>query len=186
MSKDIHKILLDPTRIRIVQAFILGKKQAFTTSEICDLLSDVPRATLYRHINVLIEANILHIVSERKVRGSWERTLSIHMDTVKAASETEDVPQRIFQVLMLIYAKFERYFQNKPDKSRASVTDTMFISQTTLVLTDEEFATFLTEMQALTEKYLFDDVVKGRRLRDISFICAPPEVEKDQSGGSCE
>jgi len=179
MSKDIHKILLDPTRIRIIQALILGEKQAFTTNEICDQLSDVPRATLYRHINVLIEANILQIVSERKVRGSVERTLSMNMDTIKSASETEDVPQRIFQVLMLIYAKFERYFQDKPDRSRASVTDTMFISQTTLMLTDDEFAAYLTEMQALSQKYLFQDVVESRKLRDISFICAPPETDKD-------
>ena len=75
MSKDIFDIMLNPTRLRIIQAIAYHRRR--TTNEICESMSDVPRATLYRHISILIGANVINVIDEKKVRGSVERTLSI-------------------------------------------------------------------------------------------------------------
>lgn len=179
MPKDIYETLLHPIRVRIMQSLILGEREQVTANEICGLLSDVPRTTIYRHINVLIGANILHVVAERKVRGSVERTLSLNVSEFEKLNQAEDIPGQIFQFMMLTYAKFERYFSKKSCKSIASVTDPMFFTNTVLMLNDQEWETFAVELGALIQKHHFQDTGDGRKPRDISIILAPPEPEKD-------
>ncbi|MCL2568087.1 MAG: helix-turn-helix domain-containing protein [Oscillospiraceae bacterium] len=179
MSSDIYDVLLNPTRVRIIQTLSLNTQETITANEICAFLSDVPRTTLYRHINVLIEANILHIVAERKIRGSVERTLSLNIAELEKLSEAEDVPAVAFRFLMLTYAKFETYFKDKPNKSRASMPDTIFLRNTILMLNDKEFQSFLADLRDVFEAYTFEGPTEDRKPRDISFICAPPEQKED-------
>ena len=65
-------LLLHPVRLRIVQAF-LGDR-ALTTSGLRTELSDVPAASLYRHVARLVAGGVLAVVTERRVRGALERT----------------------------------------------------------------------------------------------------------------
>ena len=65
-------LLLHPVRLRIVQAF-LGDR-ALTTSDLAAELADVPAASLYRHVARLVDAGVLAVVAERRVRGALERT----------------------------------------------------------------------------------------------------------------
>jgi DNA-binding transcriptional ArsR family regulator len=64
-------LLLHPVRLRIIQAF-LGDR-ALTTTQLRDELGDVPPASLYRHVANLVDAGVLTVVSERRVRGAVER-----------------------------------------------------------------------------------------------------------------
>ena len=175
MHKDIYDILFNPIRMRIMQTLVLNGRESITANEICTLLSDIPRTTLYRHINVLIEADLLHIVAERKIRGSVERTLSLNVGELKKLSEIEDGPAQAFRFLMMTYAKFETYFKDKPRKSFASAEGTLFLRNAVMMLNDEEFQSFLADMQAVFEAYIFEGPSEGRKLRDISIISAPPE-----------
>ena len=178
MSKDILQVLLNPIRMRIMQLFAPGTREQMTVGEISDLLSDIPRTTLYRHINVLIEAGVLDVVSERKVRGSVERTLSLNTAELEKlrGNNVENVPQVALRFLMAVYAKFEKYFRTH---DRIEDGDTMFLTSSILMLSDQEFEEFLAEITAVFNKYRFEDVTAGRRPRDISVICAPPD---DMSG----
>ncbi len=65
-------LLLHPVRLRVVQAF-LGDR-ALTTSGLRAELPDVPPTSLYRHVARLVEAGVLAVVAERRVRGAVERT----------------------------------------------------------------------------------------------------------------
>jgi len=175
MHKDIYDVLLNPIRMRIMQTLILNGRESITANEICNLLSDIPRTTLYRHINVLIEADILHIAAERKIRGSVERTLSLNVGELEKLREVEDAPTQAFRFLMMTYAKFETYFKDKPRKSFASAEGTFFLRNAVMMLSDEEFQNFLADTQAVLEAYIFEGPSEGRKLRDISIISAPPE-----------
>ncbi len=70
-------LLLHPVRLRIVQAF-LGDR-ALTTTELRSELPDVPAASLYRHVARLVDAGVLGVVSERRVRGALERTYILRL-----------------------------------------------------------------------------------------------------------
>src|SRR5215475_5500044 len=88
-------LLLHPVRLRIVEAF-LGDR-ALTTSSLAAELADVPPASLYRHVARLVDAGVLAVVAERRVRGALERTYvlrltaaAIGLDEVAAMSADED------------------------------------------------------------------------------------------------
>ena len=80
-------LLLHPVRLRILQAF-LGDR-ALTTSQLQAELPDVPPASLYRHVAKLVDAGVLAVVDERRVRGATERTYTLQ--TTAATVTPEDL-----------------------------------------------------------------------------------------------
>ncbi len=174
MHKDIYDIMLNPTRMRIVQAF--ASSNSMTANEICEVISDVPRTTLYRHINILIEASILTVIEEKKIRGSVERTLALNIDELNKPNNAENIPQQALRFLMGIYSKFEKYF----DKDTfVSGNNKIFFNNTVMMMTDREFDEFLSELQKVFVKYHYEAADK-RKPRDITIISAPPEASENE------
>ncbi len=168
MKKDMYDIMLNPTRMRIVQ--IAATRATMTANDICGIISDVPRTTLYRHINILIEANVLSVVDENKIRGSVERTLALNVAKLRKKNANEDIPQQALKFLMNIYAKFEKYFNNA---NCIHGINNVFFNNTIMMMTDQEFDQFLSDMQALFVKHRYE-MADGRKPRDISIISSPP------------
>jgi DNA-binding transcriptional ArsR family regulator len=106
-------LLLHPVRLRILQAF-LGDRE-LTTSQLQDELSDIPPGSLYRHVARLVDAGVLSIVSERRVRGAVERTYVLHSSaaTVSAdelANMTPDQHRQMFLAYVAgLIGDFDRY-----------------------------------------------------------------------------
>ncbi|MEI3612735.1 helix-turn-helix domain-containing protein [Pseudogracilibacillus sp. SO30301A] len=74
-------LLLHPVRMRIVQQLLLNKP--LTIAQLVEILGDVPQATLYRHINLLLEANLIEVIETKKVRGTEERKFSVKIDNLQ-------------------------------------------------------------------------------------------------------
>jgi DNA-binding transcriptional ArsR family regulator len=106
-------LLLHPVRLRILRAF-LGDR-ALTTSELQTELSDVPVASLYRHVARLVDGGVLTVVAERRVRGALERTYvlrpaaaSVSLDDV--AKMTPDEHRQMFLAFVAgLIGDFDRY-----------------------------------------------------------------------------
>ena len=60
MKKDYMEACMNATRQRIIQVIMI-KKEA-TSAEIGEELPDIPRASLYRHIKVLLDAEIITVI----------------------------------------------------------------------------------------------------------------------------
>lgn len=69
------RVLTHPIRLRVVLTLVGGRQ--LTTIQIAEELPDVPPASLYRHIAVLVDAGVLDVVAERRVRGAVERTFAL-------------------------------------------------------------------------------------------------------------
>lgn len=173
MMKDITEIMLNPVRMRVIQ--ILATKERITANEICEKMSDIPRTTLYRHINILLEANVLTVVAEKKVRGSYERTIALNTDEIVQQNTSENIPQQAFGFLMNRYAKFEKYFNGE---NHLREHNKIFFNSTVMMMDDREFDQFLSELQTLFIKYHYD-MAEGRKPRDISIISSPVENENE-------
>lgn len=165
------EVMLNPVRMRIIQE--LATRQNITASELCEKISDVPRTTIYRHINILLDNNILSVVSEKKIRGSLERTLALNTGEILKNNTIENASQSAWSFLMNRYARFHNYFSGEnPDPGK----DKIFLNTTVLMMNDSEFDQFLSELRDLLIKYNFE-VADGRKSRDISVISAPIESE---------
>ncbi|HWP68066.1 MAG TPA: helix-turn-helix domain-containing protein [Rectinemataceae bacterium] len=161
--------MLHPVRMRIVQA--LATRESVNATELCEKINDVPRTTLYRHINILLDSNILSVVSETKIRGSLERTLALNRGELSKHNTLENASGNALRFLMDRYAKFHNYFsQEHPGKGK----DMYFFNTTILMMNDAEFDRFLAELRELLIKYSFE-TEKGRKPRDISIISSPVE-----------
>lgn len=64
------RLLADPFKLRLLQAFAAGPRTAKQVAR--DL--DEPVTKLYRHVDALHDAGLLEIVDERRKRGAIERT----------------------------------------------------------------------------------------------------------------
>ena len=169
--KDINEILLNPVRMRIIQELAL--RQNVTASELCAAISDVPRTTMYRHINVLLDCGVVSVVAEKKIRGSLERTLALNVGEITRHNTLENAARNALAFLLNRYARLHSYFSQKnadPGKDR------IFFNTTVMMMDDGEFDAFLTELRDLLLKYSFK-ACEGRRARDISVISCPPDME---------
>lgn len=168
--KDMNQLLLNPIRSRIIQ-FLAGHQTA-TAGEMTVFMSDVPKTTLYRHLKILTENNIITVVSEERVRGSVERTYALNIKVISEKNTKENATHNAFGFLMKIYADFERYFN---DENANPGVDKVFLSNLTLLLSDEEFDELLGQLNALFKRHLNNAPNQNRKQRSISLISSPCE-----------
>lgn len=170
--QDITKSILNPIRMRIIQHLILN--QTATASEIREQLSDVPQASLYRHIKKLVDCGILIVASENRIRGAVEKVYSLSKSLPlqdPEADQNKVAMRQIYNILMLILGDFERYFHQN---SNADPTkDLLFCTTSTLLLSDEEFMKFTAELGEVFNKILANEPTPERRMRRFTTISSP-------------
>lgn len=76
------EILMHPVRIKITQALMRNRENGLTPLEMLKVIKDVPQATLYRHIQVLLDSGVIRIVKEKKVRSVSEKYYVLNEEEV--------------------------------------------------------------------------------------------------------
>jgi Helix-turn-helix domain len=167
-------LLLHPVRLRIVQAF-LGDR-ALTTSDLRTELPDIAPATLYRQVARLVDAGVLSVVSERRVRGVIERTYILRLAAAMigpadlAAMSTEDHRQAFLAFVAALLADFDRYLsRGEIDLVRDGVSYRL----AGMWLDDGEFTDLLHELARVLQPRLANAPKTGRRRRILGTIFLP-------------
>jgi DNA-binding transcriptional ArsR family regulator len=171
--QDINQVLLNPIRSRILQ--FVATHETATAGEIASLMTDVPRTTLYRHLKILTENNVITVVAENRVRGSVERTYALNLKALSDLNTTENALQNAFGFLMKIYGDFAEYFS---DSNATPGIDKIFLSNAGLMLSDEEFDEFLSQLSEMLKKHVNNAPDGKRKQRSISFISSPSNEER--------
>jgi hypothetical protein len=169
-------LLLHPVRLRIVQAF-LGDR-ALTTSELRTELPDVPPASLYRHVARLVDAGVLSVVGERRVRGAVERTYvlrvaaaSINLQEVERMSR-EDHRHAFMAFVAGLMGDVDRYLEREDFDP---VRDGAGYRLAGLWLSDAELAAFLRDLARVIQPRLANPPKRGRRRRILGTVLLPGE-----------
>ena len=92
---EMAEIVMNPVRQRIFQYLLIH--ETGTVKEIRKVLPVVPGASLYRHMKILTERNILTVVSENRIRGTVESVYQLN----KSALEMEDADGTSVQTALL-------------------------------------------------------------------------------------
>jgi hypothetical protein len=165
------ELLLHPVRLRIVQAF-LGDR-ALTTSQLSTELSDVPAASLYRHVARLVRAGVLQVVAERRVRGAIERTYVLRLAATTilpdevAAMSRDDHRQAFAAYVAGLQSAADRYFA-RPDFDLFK--DKAGYRLAAMWLDDAEYDAMLTELSRVLAQHLANAPRKGRRRRILGYV----------------
>lgn len=165
---EIAEVVMNPVRQRIFQYFLLH--ETGTVKELKKALPDVPNASLYRHIKILADHSILMVVSENRIRGTVESVYQIN----KNALATEDESGNAVQMSLLgICASFARYFASGNADPKK---DLLLLTNCTLLLTDEEFLKFLSEINEVALKYMKVEATESSKTREITLISSPVDL----------
>lgn len=158
---------MNPIRQRIVQ-FILKNGKA-TTAEIGEALLDVPRASLYRHIKVLLEANVISVLSEEVKRGTIEKTYVAMPQTIENQTN-QDMNDMAQKILMALSGDFNHYFA---DPAADPVKDLLTMSQTVVFMSDDEMNEMLQKISGILKEAMNNEASSDRKMRKITFLATP-------------
>lgn len=169
------ELLLHPVRMRIAQAVLDGRP--VTTTELRRRLPDVSAATIYRHVALLVEAGILEVVDERRVRGAVERTYRVHREA--AQLDPEDVAalspadhRRYFGTFVTgLLADFDRYLGDRPHVDARA--EHVAYRQAAVWLDDDEVAALQQEIQNAVMARTVNEPTEARKRYVISLITLP-------------
>lgn len=178
-NAKIEDLFLHPIRLRILLSL---SKQKLTPLQLSELLSDVPQATLYRHINKLLQNDLLQVVEERQVRGTVEKVYTANFSARVGGDLTsvskDDLLRYFTTFMLLVLNDFSQYLEHheKPDL----VADRVSFAQAPLYLNAEETDQFIKELASVVLKWMENkpSPERHRRLLNTIFMPAleaPPE-----------
>lgn len=174
--KNLENILLNPVRMRIVQH--LSYLKSATVGKLVELMSDVPRTTLYRHINILYESGLLTVIKEEKVRGTYEREYALNFEKLQEGLSQNPIQESVYKFIMKMLSDFEGYFKTQ---GADPIKDRLFLTENTLLLSDAEFEQFIEAIFTVVKKYMNLSVEQGRKTRLISIISSPCNIKEDSN-----
>lgn len=179
-TSPIAEVVLHPVRLRIVQQ--LGGRR-LTTAQLRAELPDVTQATLYRHIAALIDAEIVTVVDERRVRGTIERTLALgermaHVGHDELAAMDEAELRNAFLAFLGSLGKsFDTFVENDDRQLRHYLG----FGTTPLYVTTDDLAEIQARLGEILAPYRTD--AGGDRMRvdlTTAVIPTPPPVAPDE------
>ncbi|MFD1705175.1 helix-turn-helix domain-containing protein [Siminovitchia sediminis] len=171
MKQSKADFILHPVRMRIIQTLLSGK--TLTARQISGNLSDVPQATLYRHLKKLLEANIVEVVQENPIRGAVEKVYALHDQAAVISAKdveewnAEDHIDAFMKFISVILADFERYVSQESFNMQE---DGAGYRQVSFYASDEEYDDFLEVLGKELGKLMGNKEGAGRRRRTMSTI----------------
>lgn len=169
-------LLLHPVRLRILQAFLGGR--SLTTSELAAELADIPAASLYRHVARFVDAGVLTVVAERRVRGAVERTYELRLAAARvgpaelAGMTADDHRQAFMAYVAGLLGDFDRYLdRGDTDLVRDGVTYSLIA----LWLDDREYADLHARIADMFAPLHANQPGLGRKRRIIGSVFLPAE-----------
>ena len=171
------QLLLHPHRLRIVQLLEPGRR--LTARQIGRAAPDIPPATLYRHLNQLVEGGLLAVVEERQVRNMTERVYALVeadnlLDPESSVEATKDDLLHIFTTFVtLLLGDFQRYLANAPGERVDFRRDGATFWQQKAALTTEEAWQLSAILNATLASFREGPEDPRRRQHLVSFAMMP-------------
>jgi DNA-binding transcriptional ArsR family regulator len=186
VAANTAEILLHPIRLRIVLA--MGSEE-LTTAELAERLPDIAQATLYRQVAALVEAGLLSVIDERRVRGGVERTYALSAEAANigpAEAEAMSEAEHLRGLVTFVGSLIEAYGRYLADPAAAPGRDTAGFRQAALWLDDAEGARLVKALASVIGPYLANEPTAERRrvmlnTNLIPDLTASPRAEPEDS-----
>jgi DNA-binding transcriptional ArsR family regulator len=184
MSMTVLDLLLHPVRLRIVNAMSGGR--TLTTAQLGARLREIPQATLYRHVGILVDGGILEVDGEVQVRGTVERRYRLSQERARITADmakSMSLDQHRFgfaSAMATLIAEFNAYLEQEGANPYA---DSVGYRQFTLWLTDAECAALVEEVSAALISRFENEPSAERRPYLASTILFPTEPRTTRATG---
>jgi DNA-binding transcriptional ArsR family regulator len=173
---------LHPIRMRILVAL---SGEQLSAQELSSILTDIPQATLYRHLGTLARAGLITVVAERPVRGTLEKVYALHDGSATLthsdlAGMSKEEHLRLFVAFTTALVKeFEHYLNSSEQVDY--VKDGVGYHQLPLFLSDEELQQLSIALNSAMLPFLNLPSAPGRRKRMMSTVMMPAATLENQT-----
>jgi hypothetical protein len=174
--------------MRLVNA--LQASGTLSTTELCARLPDLPKATVYRHVEQLLRGGVFEVESEQRKRGAVERRYrltrggaAVDADTVQSMT-LEDHRGGFTAAMGALLAEFNAYLDRGGANPRA---DCVSYRQMTLWLGSTELSRLIDGVMQQLLPYLENKPRAGRvpyRLSTVFFPTGRAQRRSRARGGS--
>ena len=175
------ELIIHPVRFQILQA--IGR-EALTTQEIADRLPNRPKSSIYRHLKLLLDNDLIVVAETRLVNGIQEKTYRLDQPARLGPEDmqglTADDHIRFFTtyVLTLVQDYADYVTQHDPIDMLADRTG---YTEVAFYATTAELDIFQAEINAALMKLLGNEPGNGRTRRKLAIVSQPlPENGNDQ------
>lgn len=167
------ELVIHPVRFQILRA--IGT-DTVTTQEIADRLPDTPKSSIYRHLKLLLEHNLIVVDETRLVNGIQEKTYRLDQPARLGPEDMKDLSVddhiRFFTTyaLTLVQDYAEYVTKNAPIDmlaDRTGYTEVAFYASTA------ELDTFQQELNTAVMKLLNNKPGNGRAYRKLAVVSQP-------------
>ena len=176
------ELIIHPVRFQILRA--IGT-DALTTQEIADRLPDTPKSSIYRHLKLLLEHNLLYVADSRLVNGIQEKTYRLDQPARLSAEEMKEMSAddhiRFFTTFAL---SLVQDFSNYVNKSAPidMMADRVGYNEVSFYATKSELDELQVALNKAVMKLLSNEPGNGRSLRKLAIVSQPlPENGGDGS-----
>ncbi|WP_274309939.1 helix-turn-helix domain-containing protein [Solibacillus daqui] len=155
--KNKVEILMHPVRIKISQALLRNREHGLTPLEMVKILKDVPQATLYRQLQILVDAGIISVIQEKKVKSVSEKYYAINENEIRINGDewsqvsTEEKLDYISYYQLLLMTQYKNYLEKLEEEN--SREDRSTFSVVELKIDENHFTQFQNELHELMTKY---------------------------------
>lgn len=151
------EVLMHPVRMKIAQVLMRNKEEGLTPLEMVKLMKNVPQATLYRHIQIMLDSGVIRIIKEKKVKSVSEKYYALNEiearlsieDWKKASSEKKLDYVSYYQLSLL--TQYQSYLKKLEQQNCQE--DGATFSLVELKMNEKHFEMFQNELNELMTKY---------------------------------
>lgn len=150
-----------------------------TAKRLTEIYSDIPQATLYRHLKKMTNDGILEVVKETQVRGTVERTYALSTSLNKNIQNLlTDNPGTVYMQMFLQYMMgFAKQFYRRCQSADLDIqSETSGFSVAPLYLTDQELLDLTAKISEVVSNAQNNKPSPTRKLRNIGIIISPEET----------
>jgi DNA-binding transcriptional ArsR family regulator len=165
--------VLHPVRLRIVHALM---DRELTARQLGAVLSDIPQASLYRHVGRLVDAGVLRVTREERVRGGTQRTYTVVESAVTLGPQdfgdaSNADHQRYFAAFIgAVIAGFEQYLRTP---GAAPTGDGVVYQQIPVWVTPAESRRLTAAITDLLHPLRADEGGRQRRRTTFAMVLHP-------------
>lgn len=176
MTDRLMECITNPVKCKLLlEIHSQGKA---TAKQLADIYTDIPQATLYRHLKKMLSDGILQVVEETQVRGTVEKTYSLahnlisDIETIVEKNSGELYMQYFMQYIIGFARQFQQYCQSPDINIQKDMTG---FSLSPLYLSDEELTALVTGISQIIDAVKNNEPKPDRKLRTIGIIISPEE-----------
>ena len=166
-------LIIHPVRLKILQTLTEGP---MTTQEISEVLNDIPTSSIYRHLKLLLDGDMVEVAETRPVKGIQEKIYRLAKAPKLSPEDVADFSKEDHLRYFTSYTAtllqgFADYISssNNPDL----VEDRVGYNEVIFYASQEELVTFAQDLNKALLKVVKNKPAEGKQKRKIAIISFP-------------